>query len=121
MIQLELGGERWPLATGETVIGSSPAAAVRLEHAGVLPRHALVHAAAAGAAIRRAGDDAVVSVNGVRLGTDPVPLLHGDKIQVGVVELAVVDERKAGTTRMADATALRAATTSPPPRLPPGR
>ena len=53
MIQLELGGERWPLATGETVIGSSPAAAVRLEHAGVLPRHALVHAAAAGAAGRR--------------------------------------------------------------------
>ena len=106
MIQLELGGERWPLATGETVIGSSPAAAVRLEHAGVLPRHALVHAAAAGAAIRRAEDDAVVSVNGVRLGTDPVPLLHGDKIQVGVVELAVVDERKAGATRMADATSV---------------
>ena len=115
MIQLELGGERWPLATGETVIGSSPAAAVRLEQAGVLPRHALVHATAAGAAIRRAGDDAVLSVNGVRLGTDPVPLLHGDKVQLGVVELAVVDERKAGATRMADATALRAATMSAAP------
>ncbi len=115
MIQLELGGERWPLAPGETVIGSSPAAAIRLEQAGVLPRHALVHATPAGAAIRRAGDDAVVSVNGVRLGTDPVPLLHGDKIQVGVAELAVVDERKAGATRMADATALRAATASAAP------
>ena len=110
MIQLELGGHRWPLATGETVIGSSPAAAVCLEHAGVLARHALVHATGGGAAIRPAGADAIVSVNGVRLGTDPVPLLHGDKVQLGAVELAVVDERHAGSTRMADATALRAAT-----------
>jgi len=115
MIQLELGGHRWSLAAGETVIGSSPAAAVRLEHAGVLARHALVHAMSGGAAIRPADADAVVSVNGVRLGTDPVPLLHGDKVQLGAVELAVVDERHAGSTRMADATALRAATVSAPP------
>jgi pSer/pThr/pTyr-binding forkhead associated (FHA) protein len=113
MIQLELGGERWPLAIGETVIGSSSAAAVRLEHAGVLRRHALVHATHAGAAIRPVAADAVVSVNGVRLGTDPVPLLHGDKIQLGGLELVVVEDRHAGTTRMADATALRAATGSP--------
>lgn len=110
MIQLELGGHRWSLAAGETVIGSSPAAAVRLEHAGVLARHALVHAMGGGAAIRPAGADAVVSVNGVQLGADPVPLLHGDKVQLGAVELAVVDERQAGSTRMADASALRAAT-----------
>jgi pSer/pThr/pTyr-binding forkhead associated (FHA) protein len=115
MIQLELGGHRWSLAAGETVIGSSPAAAVRLEHAGVLARHALVHAMGGGAAIRPAEADAVVSVNGVRLGTDPVPLLHGDKVQLGAVELVVVDERHAGSTRMADATALRAATASTRP------
>ena len=110
MIQLALGGQRWPLATGESVIGASPAAAVRLEHAGVLERHALVRASGAGAAIRPAGPDTVVMVNGVRLSADPVPLLHGDKIQVGVVELVVVDDRQVGTTRMADAAALRAAT-----------
>ena len=115
MIQLELGGHRWSLAAGETVIGSSPAAAVRLEHAGVLARHALVHAMGGGAAIRPAGADAVASVNGVQLGTDPVPLLHGDKVQLGAVELVVVDERHAGSTRMADATALRAATASTRP------
>lgn len=110
MIQLELGSQRWPLATGETVIGSSPAAAVRLEHSGVLARHALVDATGGGAAIRRAEAGAAVSVNGVRLGTDPVPLLHGDKLQVGGVELVVVDERVDGTTRLSDAAALRAAT-----------
>ena len=46
--------------------------------------------------------------------------MHGDKIQLGVVELVVVDERQAGTTRMADATALRAATASGTPAPPSG-
>ncbi|TFG45728.1 MAG: FHA domain-containing protein [Gemmatimonadales bacterium] len=110
MIQLELGSHRWPLPAGESVLGSSPAAAVRLEHSGVLERHALLRAANGGASIRPASSETVVLVNGVRLGADPVPLLHGDKIQVGVVELVVVDERQIGTTRMADASALRAAT-----------
>ncbi|HEX5003987.1 MAG TPA: FHA domain-containing protein [Gemmatimonadales bacterium] len=113
MIQLELGSQRWPLATGETVIGSSPAAAVRLEHSGVLARHALVQATGGGAAIRVAEAGAAVSVNGVRLGADPVPLLHGDKLQVGGVELVVVDQRQDGTTRLSDASALRAATERP--------
>jgi pSer/pThr/pTyr-binding forkhead associated (FHA) protein len=115
MIQLELGGQRWPLAAGETAIGSSSAAAVRLERPGVLPLHALVQATAVGAAIRPAGPEASVAVNGVRLGTDPVPLLHGDKVRVGAVELVVVDERRAGTTQMVDVAALRAATAPPVP------
>jgi pSer/pThr/pTyr-binding forkhead associated (FHA) protein len=115
MIQLESGGRRWPLATGETVLGSSPVAAVRLEGAGVLESHALVNATRSGAAIRRADPGAVVSVNGVRLGADPVPLLHGDKVQVGAVELVVVDESRIGSTRMADATALRTVGISPAP------
>lgn len=120
MIQLELDGHRWPLATGESVLGSSSAAAVHLAHPGVLERHALVHASRSGASIRRAGPDAVVLVNGVRLGDDPVPLLHGDKLQLGVVQLVVVDDRQAGATRQADATALRAATESGGPELPSG-
>jgi pSer/pThr/pTyr-binding forkhead associated (FHA) protein len=117
MIQLELGDRRWPLATGESVLGASSAAAVHLAHAGVLERHALVHASRSGASIRRADPDAVVLVNGVRLGDDPVPLLHGDKLQLGVVQLVVVDDRQAGATRRADATALRAATASGGPDL----
>jgi len=118
MIQLELGGRRWPLAAGETVLGSSPGAAVRLEGSGVLDSHALVQATRTGAAIRRADPGAVVTVNGVRLGADPVPLLHGDKVQLGTVELVVVDESRAGLTQMADATALRSAV-SPTPAAPP--
>lgn len=122
MVQLELGGRRWPLAPGETVIGSSPAAAVHLDEAGVLDRHAVVRATTEGAAVRPAGPDAVVSVNGVRLTGDPIPLLHGDKVQVGPVELVVVDDRRAGQTQMVDAAALRAATaaSTPPGARPAG-
>ena len=32
-------------------------------------------------------------VNGVRLGTDPIPLLHGDKLHVGAHEILVDDVR----------------------------
>jgi len=111
MIQLELGGQRWPLAAGETIIGSAPAAAVRLEAPGVLPSHAVLRVVPDGhAAIRLATPEALVLVNGIRLGTDPVPLLHGDKIQVGSQELVAVEERIAGRTEMVDAGALAAAT-----------
>lgn len=110
MVQLELGNRRWPLAPGETVIGSSAAAAVCLDAPGVLDQHAVVQVTASGAAIRLAAAGAVASVNGVRLGGDPVPLLHGDKLQLGAAELVVVDDRRAGQTQMADASALRAAT-----------
>lgn len=110
MVQLELGNRRWPLAPGETVIGSSAAAAVCLDAPGVLEQHAVVQVTASGAAIRLAAAGAVASVNGVRLGGDPVPLLHGDKLQLGAAELVVVDDRRAGQTQMADASALRAAT-----------
>jgi pSer/pThr/pTyr-binding forkhead associated (FHA) protein len=111
MIQLELGGHRWLLAAGETIIGSAPAAAVCLEAPGVLPSHAVLRVLPDGhAAIRLASPEALVLVNGVRLGTDPVPLLHGDKIQVGSQELVAVDERIAGRTQMVDSGALAAAT-----------
>jgi len=114
MMQLELGGRRWPLVAGESVIGSSSAAAVRLEQPGILGRHALVHATPAGAAIRRAAPEAEIAVNGVALTADPVPLLHGDRVRIGTVELVVVDEARMGATEVADATALREATAAAP-------
>ena len=84
MMHLEIGGERIPVAAGETVIGSAPGCAIVLEGEGVRPRHAVVQGTPEGAAaIRAAGAEAEVSVNGVRLGADPTPVLHGDKIQIG--------------------------------------
>src|SRR5215204_5795220 len=103
MIHLEIDGERYPIAAGETVIGSASDSAVVLEGEGVRPRHAVVQGMLAGAAAIRAADsEAEVRVNGVRLGSDPTPLLHGDKIQISGQELLVVDPARAGSTQMFD-------------------
>jgi pSer/pThr/pTyr-binding forkhead associated (FHA) protein len=103
MMQLEVGGRRIPVATGDTVIGSAPWCAIVLEGEGVRPHHAVVQGTTGGAAaIRTAGADAEVSVNGVRLGTDPTPVLHGDKIQIFGHEILAVDPQRAGNTQLFD-------------------
>ncbi len=114
MIHLEIDGERYPIAAGETVIGSATDSKVVLEGEGVRPRHAVVQGMAAGAAaIRTADREAEVRVNGVRLGSDPTPLLHGDKIAIGGHELLVVDPARAGSTQLFDSGAF--ADLAPPP------
>jgi pSer/pThr/pTyr-binding forkhead associated (FHA) protein len=104
MIHLEIDGERYPIAVGETVIGSDASSTVVLAGAGVRPRHAVVQGMQAGAsaAIRAADQEAEVRVNGVRLGSDPTPLLHGDKIEISGRELLVVDPARAGSTQLFD-------------------
>jgi pSer/pThr/pTyr-binding forkhead associated (FHA) protein len=103
MIHLEVGGERYAIAAGETVIGSASDNTVVLAGEGVHPRHAVVHAAPQkSTVIRAATAEAEVRVNGVRLGAEPTPLLHGDKIGIGSHELRVVDSERAGSTQMFD-------------------
>ncbi|HEX2219779.1 MAG TPA: FHA domain-containing protein [Gemmatimonadales bacterium] len=102
-MQLEVGGRRIPVATGDTVIGSAPWCTIVLEGEGVRPHHAVVQGTPEGAAaIRTAGADAEVSINGVRLGTDPTPVLHGDKIQIFGHEILAVDPQRAGNTQLFD-------------------
>jgi pSer/pThr/pTyr-binding forkhead associated (FHA) protein len=48
--------------------------------------------------VRRAGESAV-RVNGVQLGAEPTPLIHGDKIEIGEAELFFGDDRMAGSTQ----------------------
>jgi pSer/pThr/pTyr-binding forkhead associated (FHA) protein len=103
MIQLEIGGERYAIAADEIAIGSSPDNRVVLAGEGVQPRHAVVQATQQGtAAIRAATAGAEVRVNGVRLGAEPTPLLHGDKIGIGAHELRVVDSTRGGSTQLFD-------------------
>lgn len=103
MIHLEIGGERYAIAAGETAIGSAADNRVVLGGEGVQPRHAVIQATQPGmAAIRVAGAEAEVRVNGVRLGAEPTPLLHGDKIAIGSHELRVVDSARAGSTQLFD-------------------
>jgi pSer/pThr/pTyr-binding forkhead associated (FHA) protein len=103
MMQLEVGGRRIPLAAGDTVIGSAPWCSIVLEGEGVRPHHAVVQGTAEGsAAIRTVAADAEVSINGVRLGTDPTPVLHGDKIRIFDHEILAVDPQRAGNTQLFD-------------------
>ncbi len=114
MMQLEFGGARIPVPVGEMIIGSAPGSAILLEGAGILPRHAIVLGTAQGAAaLRAAGPDAEIIVNGVALGVDPTPVLHGDKIQIGAHEILAVDSRRTGHTQLFDSGAF---TDLAPPR-----
>ncbi len=61
MIHLEVGGKRYPVAAGETVIGSAPGSAIILEGEGIRPRHAVVQGTAAGAAAIRSADPEGIS------------------------------------------------------------
>jgi pSer/pThr/pTyr-binding forkhead associated (FHA) protein len=114
-MHLEIDGVRVPVATGETIIGSAPGCAILLQGEGVRPRHAVLQGTAQGAAaIRSASPDAELLVNGVKLGADPTPVLHGDKIQIGRHEILAVDPRRAGHTQLFDSGAF--ADLAPPPR-----
>jgi len=116
MMHLEIGGVRVPVAAGETIIGSAPGCAILLEGEGVQPQHAVVQGTTQGAvAIRSATPDAELLVNGVRLGADPTPVLHGDKIQIGRHEILAVDSRRAGHTQLFDSGAFTDLVPAPRP------
>lgn len=100
MSLLELGNRRFTIPPGEVVLGSDPACAIQVAGPGVLPRHALLAGQPDGQVIiRKASLEAAVMINGVRLGAEPMPLLHGDKVEVGGQELTFVDERRSGSTQ----------------------
>jgi pSer/pThr/pTyr-binding forkhead associated (FHA) protein len=100
MSYLELGGKRFTIPVGEVRIGSDPSGQVVLTGDKVHPHHAVVQGYGDGqVAIRRATENAEILVNGVRLGPQPTPLLHGDKVQVGPHEMLFVDERRSGSTQ----------------------
>ncbi|PYP41930.1 MAG: hypothetical protein DMD42_12890, partial [Gemmatimonadetes bacterium] len=100
MALLELGGRKFTIPVGEVTLGSDAGCAISLTGAAVLPRHALFQGQADGQVIiRKASPAAEVFINGVRLGTEPTPLLHGDKLEVAGQELTFVDERRSGSTQ----------------------
>jgi pSer/pThr/pTyr-binding forkhead associated (FHA) protein len=107
MALLELGGrggQKFALSQSEVLLGSDPSCAIPLAFPGVLPRHAKFRAQSDGqVVISKAVPEAEVLINGVRLGAEPTPLLHGDKVEVGGQELTFVDERRSGSTQYVQA------------------
>jgi pSer/pThr/pTyr-binding forkhead associated (FHA) protein len=104
MALLAFGGEKFPIPTGELVLGSDAGCGIVVSGSGVLPKHALFQGQPDGqVVIRKATPAAEVLINGVRLGAEPTPLLHGDKVDVGGHELNFVDERRSGSTQFVQA------------------
>src|SRR5919107_4817223 len=99
MAHIRLDDNEFELSVGELRIGTGDDAEVRLDagpEKGTLatvivdPRGTVtVHRVAAGTTIL---------VNGVALGAEPAPLLHGDRIEVAGRQLRFSDDRKAGST-----------------------
>lgn len=104
MPYLQLDGQRITLEIGETTIGSGPGARVTV--AGVDGTAAILRVGPDMQSSVRRTSDAAVRVNGVQLGVEPTPLIHGDKIEVGRTELYFGDDRKAGSTQYISAASL---------------
>jgi len=104
MALLEMGGRRFTLPQGEVLLGADAGSAIPLAFPGILPRHAKLKSLPDGqVVITKAVPEAEVRINGVRLGAEPTPLLHGDKVEVGGQELTFVDERRSGSTQYVQA------------------
>ena len=101
---LELDGNRHAIPAGESAIGSAAEGFLTLQGPGVAAQHLILVAAPDGqVSVRRVSEDAQVFINGVLLGPQPAPLLHGDKIEVGGREFSFVDERRSGSTAFVSA------------------
>jgi len=99
MPYLELNEKRYPLRVGETRIGAGTGADVSIPGPAATPSvQAIVDLSRENqVSIRRA--DGSVRVNGVQLGAEPTPLIHGDKIEIWETELFFGDDRRGGSTQ----------------------
>ena len=98
MPYIQLEGQHYPLIAGENPVGGNAGARIRLTGNGGEGIQASVDVGADGAAVVRRLDG-TVKVNGVALGAEPAPLLHGDRIDVAGRELFFGDDRRAGNTQ----------------------
>ena len=106
MPYIQLDDKQYPLRVGEARLGG-PGADVALPGAASSAEAVVQCVADDQVFIRRAREDADVRVNGVRLGAEPTPLFHGDKIELAGQELLFGDHRSGGNTQFLDAGALR--------------
>ena len=94
---LEWGDRRFPLSTGEHIIGRDPDVEVRLDASTVSRRHAKLIVTAEGAMLEDFG-----SKNGTRRGgeriTSPVQLVDGDAIHIGSLLITFHERGALGST-----------------------
>jgi pSer/pThr/pTyr-binding forkhead associated (FHA) protein len=99
MAVLQLNDKQFPLSASTIRIGAGADADVVLPTDAALGVQAVIERTGDHAlAIRRAAPQSEVRVNGVLLGAEPTPLMHGDKVEVAGLELRFADESKRGAT-----------------------
>ena len=98
MPYIQLEGQQYPLVAGENAVGSGEGVRIRLTGGGVESVAAVMTVGADGGTIAKRGGEQEVKVNGVALGPEGSPLLHGDKLEIAGRELYFGDDRKAGNT-----------------------
>ena len=101
MPYIQVDETKYPLSRGDVTVGGGPDARIRLgggDDAGPGIQAVIQIGADGNATIRRHSPTAVVRVNGVQLGGEPTPLIHGDKIGVSGRELLFGDDRRGGST-----------------------
>lgn len=111
---LQLDDRQVPLRVGTTRVGAGVDVDVALPIDGAPGVLATIEVVAGGrTTIRRADAEASVRVNGVALGAEPTPLLHGDRVEVGGRPFHFAEDDKAGDTRYVSAADLASMATRP--------
>ena len=101
---LQFNDQQFPLLAGTTRVGAGGDADIPLPADRGLGIQALIDRPGAGPmTIRRAAATASVKVNGVMLGAEPTPLMHGDKVEIGGLEMRFADDAKGGATQFVSA------------------
>jgi len=98
MSHFERGSERHPIPPGESALAMDAGGPSVVPGPGGPGRRAILKAAPDGEVVIVKVQGADLTINGVRLGSEPTPLLHGDKVGAGGIELTFVDERRSGST-----------------------
>jgi hypothetical protein len=107
MPYIQFNDQQFPLTAEELTVGAYDGATVRLSGNDASLRAVLVVGADGTGLVRRGGLNAEVFVNGVQLGAEPSPLLHGDKLSLGSYELRYGDDVRGGSTQFVSGTDVR--------------
>ena len=99
---LQLDDQQFPLKAGSTRIGTGAGSDVVVPGYSTVPVEAIIQSGSS-VTIQRADEAAHVRVNGVLLGAEPTPLMHGDKVEIAGLELHYADDAKAGATQFVSA------------------
>jgi pSer/pThr/pTyr-binding forkhead associated (FHA) protein len=99
MPYIQFNDQRFPLTAAELTVGAYEGAALRLPGEDPTLRAVLQIGSDGTGLAKRGSANAVVFINGVQLGAEPSPLLHGDKLSLGAHELRYGDDVKGGSTQ----------------------